>query len=495
MKRVLCLLLAMLFLTGCTVPITPDPSGSAADADKIIVTLPTIEGSNMTGLPEVQAAINAITIPEIGVEVEFRCFNAVNTPTEYPNALTQGQPIDLMVLNNENIESYVNQKLLLPLDGLLSKYGTDILQISREYTSLTDGTVFAEQTYGIAPVGDSVGQCGALWINPQLLEEVSFPYDPEKIYTFEELDTLFAALKKAYPDAYPLGQITNNYGFSTSSFFLGIYANHLSGSDPGAVDALIDDDRIVNCYEAERYYQWLQYMRKWYQDGYIYPDSAITTATSIGLLQAGLVLSVPQVGTPYMLTKEAVGTSIVPLRLSQIQKGENSSTGIFWTIPATSKEPEAAMKFLNMMFWDERIVNLLSWGILGRDYSLADGNIPSYLESCTFYNPLGMYGDQRLRYDMYGQAKKDALAAFSEKAVPINPQYNGFRFDDSELLQELLEIQRIESQYVKLLEAGCVDLETVYPEFIQKLYDAGLQQVLDEKQRQLDAWLAENQEE
>ena len=52
----------------------------------------------------------------------------------------------------------------------------------------------------------------------------------------------------------------------------------------------------------------------------------------------------------------------------------------------------------------------------------------------------------------------------------------------------------MKGQYLKLLEAGCVDLDTVYPEFIQKLYDAGLQRVIDEKQRQFDAWLAENQE-
>ena len=56
-----------------------------------------------------------------------------------------------------------------------------------------------------------------------------------------------------------------------------------------------------------------------------------------------------------------------------------------------------------------------------------------------------------------------------------------------------MEIEKVKGQYLKLLEAGCVDLDTVYPEFVQKLYDAGLQRVIDEKQRQLDLWLAENQ--
>lgn len=150
------------------------------------------------------------------------------------------------------------------------------------------------------------------------------------------------------------------------------------------------------------------------------------------------------------------------------------------------------MKFLNMMFSDERVVNLLSWGILGKDYSLNEDGSLSPLEDRGYINPLGMYGDQRLCYDTSGEEKKDALAAFSEKAEHIFPQYANFSFDSSGLIQELLEIEKVESQYVKLLEAGCVDLDTAYPEFIGKLYDAGLQHVIDEKQRQLDAFLAEN---
>ena len=58
---------------------------------------------------------------------------------------------------------------------------------------------------------------------------------------------------------------------------------------------------------------------------------------------------------------------------------------------------------------------------------------------------------------------------------------------------ELLEIEKVKQEYLKLLEAGCVDLDTVYPEFVQKLHDAGIQRVIEEKQRQLDLWLAEQE--
>lgn len=494
MKRMLCIFLAVLFLAGCTGKAQPETTTASEPIPRIIVTVPTIENSDMTGLNQVQAALNAITIPEIGVEVELVNFTAQTTSQEYPTRITLGEQIDLMVLNNENIKNYAQQDMLLPLNSLLAAHGQQIQEIAENYVSLTDGAVLDGQIFGIRPVGEIIGQCGGLWVNPQVLEEVSFHYEPEKIYSLKELDTLFARMKKAYPNAYPIGQITNNYGFSTATFFLGLFADSLTASDPAAVLIGGDSTKIVDIYETDAYREFLEYMRKWYLDGYIYPDSAITTASSIGLYQAGLALSIPLTGNPNMLTEDAVGSPVVALRLSPIREGRGGNTGIFWTVPVTSREPEAAMRFLNLMFSDERVVNLLSWGILGRDYTLNDNGSVSPLSTRTYVNPLGMYGDQRLRHETFGEEQKAILAAFSAKAERVLPQYTGFCFDSSQLTQELLEIARVESQYVKLLEAGCVDLDTAYPEFIQKLYDAGLQRVIDEKQRQLDVFLAAMEE-
>ncbi len=44
------------------------------------------------------------------------------------------------------------------------------------------------------------------------------------------------------------------------------------------------------------------------------------------------------------------------------------------------------------------------------------------------------------------------------------------------------------------LENGLLDPETAIPEMNKKLYEAGLQKIMDEKQAQLDAWAAQNAE-
>ena len=123
---------------------------------------------------------------------------------------------------------------------------------------------------------------------------------------------------------------------------------------------------------------------------------------------------------------------------------------------------------------------------------MTESGDPVFLDSCCFVNPLGIFGDQRKRYEKDYEERRKVLDAFAQKAEFVNPAYNGFTFDTSELVQELLEIEQVKSQYLRLLEFGCVDLDSAYPEFIQSLYDAGLQRVMDEKQRQFDEWLAKN---
>ena len=48
----------------------------------------------------------------------------------------------------------------------------------------------------------------------------------------------------------------------------------------------------------------------------------------------------------------------------------------------------------------------------------------------------------------------------------------------------------VRDQYWKDLAFGAVDFDEKFQEFNDALYAAGLQTVMDEKQRQLDEWLA-----
>ena len=49
-----------------------------------------------------------------------------------------------------------------------------------------------------------------------------------------------------------------------------------------------------------------------------------------------------------------------------------------WTIPENSAYPEKAMQFLNLLYSDPDIINLLAYGIEGEDYVVHDDGRISY---------------------------------------------------------------------------------------------------------------------
>lgn len=64
----------------------------------------------------------------------------------------------------------------------------------------------------------------------------------------------------------------------------------------------------------------------------------------------------------------------------------------------------------------------------------------------------------------------------------------GFMYNFSELTDEITALNDIKRAYLPLIVSGVADPEKILPEFNQKLYEAGLQKVMDEKQRQFNEW-------
>lgn len=69
-----------------------------------------------------------------------------------------------------------------------------------------------------------------------------------------------------------------------------------------------------------------------------------------------------------MISEEYIGEEVVCLATKDVYVGVKGTLGALWVVPKTSTNPEAAMKFLELMYTDEDIINLLAIGIEGRDY-------------------------------------------------------------------------------------------------------------------------------
>lgn len=70
----------------------------------------------------------------------------------------------------------------------------------------------------------------------------------------------------------------------------------------------------------------------------------------------------------------------------------------------------------------------------------------------------------------------------------------GFTYDSTPVANELAACTSVYDQYDNDLNFGTIDTESGIQQLNDALYGAGLQTIMDEKQTQLDAWLAENGE-
>lgn len=501
----ICLILVLLMglLPGCTEQESPPTQHTGTTypdgITKIIMTYQTMGLSHLEDLRKVEAAINEISVAEIGVAVEFKTVDAVEAFTAYSSWISNGQTIDLMVLNYQDILGYISKEMLYPIDGLLEQYAPGIRKTMAEGYKLSEGSVVDGKTYGMVSVPQCAGSGGGLWIPKRYLEEVDFDFQEKKIYSMDELDRLFALLKEKYPDKYPLGQITSIDVSSTMSFYQKLGDTLGTGLSSGGI---IEEgsNRVENIFATEQYYRFLQYLRKWYKLGYIYPEAATTNATKHDLAQSGIILTYPLSSSPGIIGDDAFGEETVCLRTTSINSGAQYSKAGFWTIPVTSSSPEAAMKFLNLMLSDERITNLLAWGIEGEHYVFVDReqgiiDYPEGIDSSniTYLNPLGLYGDKRKQYVLKSEDLREIQEAYSQEALDNPSGIRGFIYSPSNVESQLDMLEAIVAQYVPILESGSVDLDVYYPAFLEALEKAGIDEVIADKQQQLDAWLAQQE--
>lgn len=466
------------------------------EMDHIIMTYQTLSISRLDHLDAVMEEVNRIAGEEIGVEVELKVSPALDSFTDYPLWISQGDQIDLMILNYQDITGYIKAHMILPMDSLLADYGDGIEQIIEEGENLSQGAVFDGKTYGVTNITERSGSGGGIWFSEDLLKEMGISVKEETIYSLDEIDEILAEIKEKYPDSYPLGQITS--GATSTSY--NYYCDDESswGISGGFSTGIVKDGKICDFYETEEYKQFLQRLHEWYEKGYIFPDAAFTDESQRELYQSGIILSKPFTSMPGMAGD--LGDDVVCLRTTQIRKGERGEKSGFWVIPETSKNPAAAMKFLNLMLTDTRIGNLLKWGIEGVDYvKKDDGSIryPDGMDSTTtgYNNPMALYGDYSKIYQMQTEEERREAEKYKQLIVPSQSEYPDFVYDKTAVADKTVRVQEVVKKYIPVLESGSVDLDIYYPEFIDALNQAGMQEIIADKQEQFERYLAEKETE
>jgi len=439
----------------------------------------------------IEEEINKITRDEIGAEVELMIIANGSYVSQMNLMLTGDEQIDVLGASRSMMPTIYAAEQIRPLQELLDEYGQGIKEVLGE--DLLSCGAFHNELYAIPIKCDSACGYGTFALRTDLCKKYNI--DAESIDTYEELTEVFQTIKDNEPEMTIVGSGSAGQSFLQYS----ITWDNLS-DNYGVLENHGQELTVTNLFESDGYKEYLRVIRDWYERGFISNDITSSTESSATIMKAGNLFAYATANKPGIKTQEESNTGGIEVEICQVLPTFTVTGNIWqWTIPTSSKYPEEAMQFLNLMYTNADVLNLITYGIEGQDYVVKeDGTIyyPDGLGATTVpYSMQGMnwsFGNEFNGHVWYGNAPDiwEQTAEWNKTGL-VSEAY-GFVFDSGSVANEKAAVQNIYDQYRMSLECGLVDYEEVLDEMNEKLYAAGLQTIIDEKQKQLDEWAESN---
>ena len=474
---VISLIFGLLLTTGC--------GGKKGDG-KIVVAY-YMNSTIATDIDIVEEEINKLVKDKIGAEVELLPIPLGTYNDQINLMLTGSEKLDLFMMSGSRFSSYYANGQCIALDDLIASYGKDITALLGE--KLISGGAINGKIYGIMPYRD-VAQGVGLYIRKDYVDKYNINID--EVRTFDDVEKILKKIKDNEPSLYPL-IIEKNETLTPVELMAG---KDNVGDGYGVIDLYGGDPyKVFDYFESDSYREAVNIMHRWYNAGYIAPDAAINTeniATQMKAETGVCYFYKTKTGMDAQESK-AAGHEVIHATLVDPVISTSQIQTVSWGIATQSTNPEAAMKFLNLMYSDKEVLNLIDWGVEGKHYVFTeDGHIryPEGVDStnCGYnVNMSWAFGNQFLSYvwegndiDIWEQASNAMKNARTAETL-------GFSYDSSPVSNDIAMINNVTAQYRLGLETGMSD-PSLIDEFIAKLQNAGIQNVVNEKQRQLDEW-------
>ena len=488
-KQLTCALTAMMAISALSPAITV----SAEEEPYKMVMEVVNYGFDDPDLLMVQDAVNEITVPKIGVEVEFLTVPIMDQATKHGLLVAGGQQIDLVVAGLLTTPSnLVSSGLLQPI--------TEYVEGSEILSGLAEGILDACRVKGeiyAYPGSIASGNRVSFFYDKDLAKEYNIEM-PEKITSSEDWEKLFeAVIESGMPQ----------YGISLGD---GVACEYeWAPFDSLGDDALLsygvvmdakNGNTVENYYATEEYMQKCLMHRGWFEKGYCVPDSISNGYTTTDSMSQGLMLGFVSNSNPGNSTaykSKTTGKNLGEVPMTDIITKSSNVLNFCWGVSSSCERPDKVVEFLELMFSDTGLANLLNYGIEGVHYTTTEGSkIIGYPDgvdgsNCGYGSFVGTYGNVKDLYQRPPFTDED-IEGFADFIYPnaAASKFLGYTFDPTNVSTALTAVAAVIGQYAPALECGIVDPEEKIPEFLDALKAAGIDDVIAENQAQLDAWLS-----
>lgn len=465
---------------------TAEETGEAAEPYTVAIQLVNIS-TDLTDIEMVEEAINEITVPEINCKVDIQNVFIGDLPTMTSMNIISGDKMDIVCVGlTQKLSDIADDGILLPLD--------DYLQYAPTYTGLVKEYIGAGIIGGVQyaiPVNPYAAQGKGFVYNKDMADEYGIALEDGAGY--EELTEAFAVLKEQGIYGTSNGEASS----LNAQFWYNIELFGTNG-DYGMIADPANSTKIESFYGSDIFKEYCNQMKAWTEAGFMPADSLTDTTIVQEYFSRGTLFGTV---TDYNMAQFATWQAGKSFNIDMIEMQEalvttSSVVERMWGLASTCENPQKAMEFLEYMYVNPEVANLLQYGIEGQHYTIAEGteNVATGEGAATgtagytsiftqFGNPVEILAAAP-NTDSYAD---DVLAYNKEVAVS---ETLGYTFDVSEYFAEAGAVANVIAEYLPRLQTGQVkDMDEYLAEFLSELERAGYNEIIAGNQKQLEAFL------
>ena len=439
-----------------------------------------VSGMPPADLKQVNEYINTITREKIGVEVALKPIEVNSYENQMAIKINAADEFDIC-FTAEWCNSYIQNArkgAYLPLDDMLQEYAPNIYNsVSKDLWDLAtiNGNIYGVVNQQIQP------RQGGVVVRKDMAD--AYGLDVSSIKTLEDLEPFLEFCQKNSS----ADQIVSVFDMCGVSAYLG-WDDFGNYDLPGVVRNTDGELKVYNQFESKEFQDLMALGKRWYEAGYF--GSNILTAQPDFKTICVKFLSTYKPGVEQ---DEAIvfGCDVVAIPLGTSVRYTSWDLSTLNAVSATSKHPQEALKFLDLLYSDPNVFNALIYGIEGEHYKKNGENRVELIENSGYVIASGWeFGNQFNQWllpaqadDLWEQTKQCNETANKSTAY-------GFVFDHADVRTEVANCRAVYEEYWMALLLGLFgeDSEEAYQEFLEKMETAGASKIIAEKQKQLDEW-------
>lgn len=422
------------------------------------------------------SSVNSYIGEKIGVNLEMEVIPWGDWDNRRNIIVSTNEPYDIIFGNGNNYVADINLGAYMDITDLLEANMPGLMELMPE--KYWDGVRVKDRIYGVPTYKDSSITNYSIW-DKELVDEYNLD-----IKSLIELDSMTETFEKLKADKNDYPVYVKNDGLY---FIFDVYDQIGGGTQILGVRYDDKEGRVCFTLEEPDIMDQLKIIHEWYQKGIINPDAATLTEGRVynmwrvaqGWESAGVTSWGPQMG------KDVVVQQIEKTILSN-----ETVRGSLNMVSINTKYPDKCLQLLDMVNCDTKLRDLFYYGEEGVNFEYtADGKVHKINNDWALagYTQGSFFTVTTLDTDEFNQWDEvKALNEAAESSVML-----GFTFDTNSVADQLANCREIWLRYRSEVMTGVQDPEVVVPKIKEELMKAGWQDVVDEAQRQVDAFMAQ----